>query len=179
MFGFMEIKGEASYSGGRGSHHPVGGRAQEGGQSVCWDQLRRAVTAWGALVGGRRKGKDSGESWRFAGERDGVGLMGTVGLLHLEWECPANTLSCVSFQQGENVFMVPVSTLVIPPEEEAVVCDSSEAVSAGFTGGQCSTQACEMRGSLGWGEDCLCSACASWWRYDQQCPFHCSSSEEQ
>lgn len=106
-------------------------------------------------------------------------IVGTVGLLHLEWECPANTLSCVSFQQGENVFMVPVSTLVIPPEEEAVVCDSSEAVSAGFTGRQCSTQACEMRGSLGWGEDCLCSACASWWRYDQQCPFHCSSSEEQ
>ncbi|NXQ23319.1 ACD protein, partial [Alaudala cheleensis] len=33
-------------------------------------------------------------------------------------------------EQGE-VFMVPVSALVIPPEEEAVVCDSSEAASAG------------------------------------------------
>ncbi|NXA92060.1 ACD protein, partial [Melanocharis versteri] len=36
-------------------------------------------------------------------------------------------------ERGEDVFMVPVSTLVIPPEEEAVVCDSSEAVSAGYT----------------------------------------------
>ncbi|XP_023802207.1 uncharacterized protein LOC111943463 isoform X3 [Cyanistes caeruleus] len=36
-------------------------------------------------------------------------------------------------EQGENVFMVPVSALVIPPEEEAVVCDSSEAASAGYT----------------------------------------------
>ncbi|XP_066050617.1 adrenocortical dysplasia protein homolog isoform X4 [Chamaea fasciata] len=34
---------------------------------------------------------------------------------------------------GEDIFMVPVSTLVIPPEEEAVVCDSSEAASAGYT----------------------------------------------
>ncbi|NXB73901.1 ACD protein, partial [Donacobius atricapilla] len=34
-------------------------------------------------------------------------------------------------EQGEDVFMVPVSALVIPPEEEAVVCDSSEAASAG------------------------------------------------
>ncbi|NWW33780.1 ACD protein, partial [Panurus biarmicus] len=33
-------------------------------------------------------------------------------------------------EQGEDIFMVPVSTLVIPPEE-AVVCDSSEAASAG------------------------------------------------
>ncbi|NWY90512.1 ACD protein, partial [Loxia curvirostra] len=32
-------------------------------------------------------------------------------------------------EQGEDVFMVPISALVIPPEEEeAVVCDSSEAV---------------------------------------------------
>ncbi|NXU08245.1 ACD protein, partial [Pardalotus punctatus] len=36
-------------------------------------------------------------------------------------------------ERGEDVFMVPVSTLVIPPEEEAVVCDSSEAASAGKT----------------------------------------------
>lgn len=52
-----------------------------------WD---RAVTAWGALVGGGRKGKDSGQSWRFAGEGDGVGLAGTGRLLHLERDCPAN-----------------------------------------------------------------------------------------
>ncbi|XP_066183788.1 adrenocortical dysplasia protein homolog isoform X4 [Sylvia atricapilla] len=36
-------------------------------------------------------------------------------------------------EQGEDIFMVPVSALVIPPEEEAVVCDSSEAASAGYT----------------------------------------------
>uniref|UniRef100_H0Z5J0 Uncharacterized LOC100230797 n=1 Tax=Taeniopygia guttata TaxID=59729 RepID=H0Z5J0_TAEGU len=36
-------------------------------------------------------------------------------------------------EQGEDVFMVPVSALVIPPEQEAVVCDSSEAASAGYT----------------------------------------------
>ncbi|NWI79369.1 ACD protein, partial [Dryoscopus gambensis] len=35
--------------------------------------------------------------------------------------------------RGEDVFMVPVSALVIPDEEEAVVCDSSEAASAGYT----------------------------------------------
>ncbi|NXO68369.1 ACD protein, partial [Phainopepla nitens] len=34
-------------------------------------------------------------------------------------------------EQGEDVFMVPVSTLMIPPEDEAIVCDSSEAASAG------------------------------------------------
>ncbi|NWT73334.1 ACD protein, partial [Prunella himalayana] len=34
-------------------------------------------------------------------------------------------------EQGEDVFTIPVSALVIPPEEEAVVCDSSEAASAG------------------------------------------------
>ncbi|NXY09847.1 ACD protein, partial [Pteruthius melanotis] len=36
-------------------------------------------------------------------------------------------------ERGEEVFMVPVSALVIPPEEEAVVCDSSEAASAAHT----------------------------------------------
>uniref|UniRef100_A0A8C3GYQ6 Shelterin complex subunit TPP1/Est3 domain-containing protein n=1 Tax=Corvus moneduloides TaxID=1196302 RepID=A0A8C3GYQ6_CORMO len=36
-------------------------------------------------------------------------------------------------ERGEDVFMVPVRALVIPPEEEAVVCDSSEAASAGYT----------------------------------------------
>ncbi|NWV17603.1 ACD protein, partial [Origma solitaria] len=41
------------------------------------------------------------------------------------WEAERNK------EQGEDVFMVPVSALVIPPEEEAVVCDSSEAASAG------------------------------------------------
>ncbi|KAJ7426402.1 hypothetical protein WISP_15940 [Willisornis vidua] len=30
-------------------------------------------------------------------------------------------------EQGEDVFMVPVNTLVIPPEEEEVTCDSSKA----------------------------------------------------
>lgn len=161
MLGFRELKGEASDSGGRGSHHPVGGRAQEGGQSVCWDHLRQGCDG---LVGGRRKGKDSGQSWRFSGEGDGVGLAGTSGLLHLERGCPAKTLSCVSLQQGVDVFMVPVSALVIPPEEEGVVCDSSEAASAGYTGRQCSTQACGMRGSLGWGEEFLCSGCTSGYR---------------
>ncbi|NWV10180.1 ACD protein, partial [Ptilonorhynchus violaceus] len=39
---------------------------------------------------------------------------------------------------SEDVFMVPVSALVIPPEEEAVVCDSSEAASAGYTAGNSS-----------------------------------------
>ncbi|NXQ43014.1 ACD protein, partial [Catharus fuscescens] len=35
-------------------------------------------------------------------------------------------------EQGVEVFMVPVSALVIPPEEEGGVCDSSEAASAGY-----------------------------------------------
>ncbi|OWK61713.1 hypothetical protein RLOC_00000300 [Lonchura striata] len=37
-------------------------------------------------------------------------------------------------EQGEDVFMVTASALVIPPEQEAVVCASSEAASAGYTG---------------------------------------------
>ncbi|NXR71572.1 ACD protein, partial [Pycnonotus jocosus] len=45
-----------------------------------------------------------------------------------EWEAERKK------EQGEDVFMVPVSNLVIPPEEEAGVCDSSEAASAGYTG---------------------------------------------
>lgn len=52
----------------------------------CWD---RAGTAWGALVAGRRKGKDSGQSWMFAGEGDGVRLAGIGGLVRLEGDCPA------------------------------------------------------------------------------------------
>ncbi|NXE97106.1 ACD protein, partial [Menura novaehollandiae] len=36
-------------------------------------------------------------------------------------------------ERGEDVFMVPVSALVIPPEEEAVACDSSEAASSDKT----------------------------------------------
>ncbi|NXS31982.1 ACD protein, partial [Pomatostomus ruficeps] len=36
-------------------------------------------------------------------------------------------------ERGKDVFMVPANTLVIPPEEEAVICDSSEAASAGYT----------------------------------------------
>lgn len=153
----------------------MGGRAQEGGQSVSLSAgtgRDGAVTAWGALVGGRRKRKDWAELEVCWGGRwcwvDRYGWS-----LHLERDCPEKALSYVSFQQGEDIFMVPVSALVIPPEEEAVVCDSSEAASAGYTGRQCSTGACEMKGFLGWGEDFLCSVCASCWRYDQQCPFHC------
>ncbi|NXH29897.1 ACD protein, partial [Myiagra hebetior] len=44
-----------------------------------------------------------------------------------QWEAERNK------ERGEAVFMVPVSALVIPPEEEAVVCDSSEAACAGYT----------------------------------------------
>ncbi|XP_066050618.1 adrenocortical dysplasia protein homolog isoform X5 [Chamaea fasciata] len=49
---------------------------------------------------------------------------------------------------GEDIFMVPVSTLVIPPEEEAVVCDSSEAASAGYTGAASPTSSDSLDGSL-------------------------------
>ncbi|NWU10421.1 ACD protein, partial [Cephalopterus ornatus] len=38
-----------------------------------------------------------------------------------EWEAERKK------EQGEDVFMVPVNTLVIPPEEEEVACDSSKA----------------------------------------------------
>ncbi|NXP27816.1 ACD protein, partial [Scytalopus superciliaris] len=38
-----------------------------------------------------------------------------------EWEAERRK------EQGEDVFMVPVNTLVIPPEEEEVACDSSKA----------------------------------------------------
>ncbi|KAL2300236.1 hypothetical protein Nmel_012204 [Mimus melanotis] len=51
-------------------------------------------------------------------------------------------------EQGEDVFMVPVSALVIPPEEEAVVCDSSEAVSAGYTAAASPTLSDSLEGSL-------------------------------
>ncbi|KAL9839352.1 adrenocortical dysplasia protein homolog isoform 8-T8 [Geothlypis trichas] len=51
-------------------------------------------------------------------------------------------------EQGEDVFMVPASALVIPPEEEAVVCDSSEAVSAGYTGAASPTLSDSLEGSL-------------------------------
>ncbi|KAI1235502.1 hypothetical protein IHE44_0002377, partial [Lamprotornis superbus] len=51
-------------------------------------------------------------------------------------------------EQGEDVFMVPVSALVIPPEEEAVVCDSSEATSAGYTGAASPTLSDSLEGSL-------------------------------
>ncbi|NXU66746.1 ACD protein, partial [Horornis vulcanius] len=44
-----------------------------------------------------------------------------------EWEAERKK------EQGEDIFVVPVSALVIPPEEEAVVCDSSEAASADQT----------------------------------------------
>ncbi|XP_014736224.1 PREDICTED: uncharacterized protein LOC106855797 isoform X4 [Sturnus vulgaris] len=51
-------------------------------------------------------------------------------------------------EQGEDVFMVPVSALVIPPEEGAVVCDSSEATSAGYTGAASPTLSDSLEGSL-------------------------------
>ncbi|XP_066183790.1 adrenocortical dysplasia protein homolog isoform X6 [Sylvia atricapilla] len=51
-------------------------------------------------------------------------------------------------EQGEDIFMVPVSALVIPPEEEAVVCDSSEAASAGYTGAASPTSSDSLDGSL-------------------------------
>ncbi|XP_064242445.1 uncharacterized protein LOC135279208 isoform X8 [Passer domesticus] len=51
-------------------------------------------------------------------------------------------------EQGEDVFMVPVSALVIPPEEDEVVCDSSEAVSAGYTGAASPTLSDSLEGSL-------------------------------
>ncbi|XP_014125161.2 adrenocortical dysplasia protein homolog isoform X2 [Zonotrichia albicollis] len=50
-----------------------------------------------------------------------------------EDEVPITQWEAERKKEGEDVFMVPVSALVIPPEEEAVVCDSSEAVSAGYT----------------------------------------------
>ncbi|KAF2976072.1 hypothetical protein EK904_008526 [Melospiza melodia maxima] len=51
----------------------------------------------------------------------------------VEDEVPITQWEAERKKEGEDVFMVPVSALVIPPEEEAVVCDSSEAVSAGYT----------------------------------------------
>lgn len=41
------------------------------------------------------------------------------------------TTQCVSFQQGEDIFMVPANILVIPPEEETVACDASKAGQCG------------------------------------------------
>ncbi|XP_059713260.1 adrenocortical dysplasia protein homolog isoform X2 [Haemorhous mexicanus] len=52
----------------------------------------------------------------------------------VEDEVPITQWEAERKKEGEEVFTVPVSALVIPPEEkEAVVCDSSEAVSAGYT----------------------------------------------
>ncbi|XP_016156706.1 PREDICTED: uncharacterized protein LOC101811783 isoform X6 [Ficedula albicollis] len=51
-------------------------------------------------------------------------------------------------EQGEDVFMVPVSALVIPPEQLAVVCDSSEAASAGYTGAASPTLSDSLEESL-------------------------------
>ncbi|NXG03751.1 ACD protein, partial [Sakesphorus luctuosus] len=42
-------------------------------------------------------------------------------------------------EQGEDVFMVPVNTLVIPPEEEEVTCDSSKADTNKTTPGKSSS----------------------------------------
>ncbi|XP_064242439.1 uncharacterized protein LOC135279208 isoform X2 [Passer domesticus] len=51
----------------------------------------------------------------------------------VEDEVPITQWEAERKKEGEDVFMVPVSALVIPPEEDEVVCDSSEAVSAGYT----------------------------------------------
>nr|XP_030137952.3 uncharacterized protein LOC100230797 isoform X3 [Taeniopygia guttata] len=51
----------------------------------------------------------------------------------VEDEVPITQWEAERKKEGEDVFMVPVSALVIPPEQEAVVCDSSEAASAGYT----------------------------------------------
>ncbi|XP_053843223.1 adrenocortical dysplasia protein homolog isoform X2 [Vidua macroura] len=51
----------------------------------------------------------------------------------VEDEVPITQWEAERKKEGEDVFTVPVSALVIPPEEEAVVCDSSEAASAGYT----------------------------------------------
>lgn len=64
---------------GRGSHHTMGGRAQERGGSGCLTLLDRAVAALVAWSGGRRKGEGGGQ-------RDGFELPGVGGLLHLEWD---------------------------------------------------------------------------------------------
>lgn len=75
--------------------------------------------------------------------------------------------------------MVPANTLVIPPEEEVVACDASKA-------GQCcgfacgvgfSAQACEVRVSLGWGEEFLCSGCTPCWDATSSAPFLADTSE--
>ncbi|XP_016156702.1 PREDICTED: uncharacterized protein LOC101811783 isoform X2 [Ficedula albicollis] len=51
----------------------------------------------------------------------------------VEDEVPITQWEAERKKEGEDVFMVPVSALVIPPEQLAVVCDSSEAASAGYT----------------------------------------------
>ncbi|XP_066413382.1 adrenocortical dysplasia protein homolog isoform X5 [Molothrus aeneus] len=66
----------------------------------------------------------------------------------VEDEVPITQWEAERKEQGEDVFMVPVSALVIPPEEEAVVCDSSEAVSAGYTGAASPTFSDSLEGSL-------------------------------
>lgn len=86
--------------------------------------------------GGRRKEKGSGQTWRVAGQR-WAQLPVTGGLLHPEWNCPTRNTQCVSFQQDEDTFMVLANVLVVPPEEEGVVCDASKA-------GQCSSFICRV-----------------------------------
>ncbi|KAL9839353.1 adrenocortical dysplasia protein homolog isoform 9-T9 [Geothlypis trichas] len=66
----------------------------------------------------------------------------------VEDEVPITQWEAERKKEGEDVFMVPASALVIPPEEEAVVCDSSEAVSAGYTGAASPTLSDSLEGSL-------------------------------
>lgn len=85
----------------------------------------------------------------------------------------------VSFQQGEDVFMVLASTLVIPPQqEEAVACDASKA-------GQCSGLVCRVdrwavqcpsmqnKGLSGVGRRIPLLRLCCMLGCDQQCPFCC------
>ncbi|XP_064242446.1 uncharacterized protein LOC135279208 isoform X9 [Passer domesticus] len=66
----------------------------------------------------------------------------------VEDEVPITQWEAERKKEGEDVFMVPVSALVIPPEEDEVVCDSSEAVSAGYTGAASPTLSDSLEGSL-------------------------------
>ena len=52
-------------------------------------------------------------------------------------DCPAETTQRVSFQWGEDVFIVPANALLITSEEDMVACDASKA-------GQCSDFICRV-----------------------------------
>ncbi|RLW01243.1 hypothetical protein DV515_00008149 [Chloebia gouldiae] len=64
-----------------------------------------------------------------------------------EDEVPITQWEAERKKEGGDVFMVPVSALVIPPEQEAVVCDSSEAAATGYTGAASPTLSDSLEGS--------------------------------